>query len=113
MYCIYHTMGQSKVNCCVSDTSSTVTVSLNMLSGQYYVAEDLVAWKMELQRYTGGKWKTIASRTGQTTNSSPTSRTFTNIKKQNKPMRVKMVYNRYNFGAKKTPVTRYSKYFVK
>lgn len=67
----------------------SVSVSLNsacqdpLCYGDWTYGE----WTMYLQRRTGGTWQTIGSRTGYVSSSSPSHRTFTNVKKEG-PMRV-------------------------
>ncbi|MFD2133755.1 hypothetical protein ACFSKI_21300 [Pseudogracilibacillus auburnensis] len=49
-------------------------------------------WTMYLQRRVNGTWTTIGTRTGYVSSSSPSHRTFTNVRKQG-PMRVMTMIN--------------------
>lgn len=47
-----------------------------------------IDWYMKLQRYEGGKWNTIGTRSGYVYKSSGSHRVFTNIRKSTNPLRV-------------------------
>ncbi|MFJ7366037.1 hypothetical protein ACIQWQ_18265 [Peribacillus frigoritolerans] len=49
-------------------------------------------WKMDLQRYENGSYKTIGTRTGYIDWGSPSSRTFTNVLKKNAKTRIKVTF---------------------
>jgi len=76
-------------------------------------------WTMELQRYEGGTWKTIGTRTGYVAYQDDSHRTFTNIAKKNAPMRVKITFQPFfyfydtgggqGWGYNRGPFVHYSK----
>jgi hypothetical protein len=49
-------------------------------------------WTMYLQQYYRGAWRTIASRSGYITETSPSSRTFTNIGGYKRKTRIKVKF---------------------
>lgn len=79
---------------CTSETSSNVNVSMHVNTGCAIGAccghSD---WTMRLQRYENNQWNTIGTRTGYVCSDDPSHRTFTNVLKKNKPMRVLVYLN--------------------
>lgn len=58
---------------CVREDSKSVHVSYNIDEPSDWA---LFNWKMYLQVYSGGSWKTIGTRTGYVTHNSPSNRSF-------------------------------------
>ncbi|MFJ7681215.1 hypothetical protein [Peribacillus butanolivorans] len=83
-------VGTMPASICTSEDSSDVNVTLK--SGRVGTWESLYYWSMSLQRYENGAWGTIGSRTGFVSTDSPSERTFTNVGKKDKSMRVKVNY---------------------
>lgn len=78
---------------CVTPSGSSVSVDLTSSSyctGTNKSGDKKIYWDMLLQRYNSSTkaWNTIGSRTGYVSKSSPSHRTFTNIKKQNAALRI-------------------------
>lgn len=63
---------------CIESAPGTVGV-------QFYLEGKLIwyNWRMNLQRYTNGKWTTIDTRYGYVSPDSPSHRSFTNIAHKN------------------------------
>lgn len=72
-------------------SGSDVKVSLTAANGYS-------DWTMYLQRYTNGRWKTIGTRTGYIKRGSDSHRTFTNVKKTQSSMRVRVTFHGYKGG---------------
>lgn len=72
---------------CLSKDSSNVNVSLHLTSsGTGIVTLD---WTMYLERYySGSGWRTVGTRTGYVSDTSPSHRTFTNVGGHGSQMRV-------------------------
>lgn len=72
---------------CVDPQGSSVRVDLTVDPSSYRTYD----WVMYLQRYythPGAHWATIGTRTGFVSRSSPSPRTFTNIRQMNAELRV-------------------------
>ncbi|MBO0587616.1 MULTISPECIES: hypothetical protein [unclassified Sporosarcina] len=53
-------------------------------------------WTMYLERAINDAWIPIGTRTGYTSNTSPSNRDFPNIPKEDNPLRIRMVYKGFN-----------------
>lgn len=68
---------------------SNIPVSINASGGPRHTRDRRLYWTMKLQRYSGGSWRTIGTRTGYTSENSPSNRTFTNVIRNGRdPLRV-------------------------
>lgn len=68
----YPNMNHKQVISVTDMGGSTVDVSITTATGYYN-------WKMELQRYSNGAWRTSGTRDGYVNVGSPSHRTFTNV----------------------------------
>lgn len=82
---IYHSFN-------VTPKGSTVDVSVKQgdMTNGYAANGARFDWTMKLQRYVDGAWKTIGTREGYVVYGSDSHRTFTNIAKTGKKLRVRL-----------------------
>ncbi|GGN61031.1 hypothetical protein GCM10007971_25680 [Oceanobacillus indicireducens] len=111
MICIYHEnidRGWTRyVNCCVSQSGTTITCSLNLepMLDEGQVAPWGEPYTMTVQRFYGGRWQNIQTKSGTVySNGGDSSRQF-GMSRSSDPYRVRVVYTNNN-------ETRYSREFI-
>lgn len=67
---------------------SNIPVSITAEGGPSETRNRNLYWTMHLQRYSNRSWTTIGTRTGYTSETSRSDRTFTNVIRDNRPLRV-------------------------
>lgn len=102
---------------CHTDDVDRVCAWNNGANVEAYMTRDTKAnhyWRMQLQRYENGRWVTIGTRTGYISLSSPSSRTFTNVRTNNGKDKLKLYVQYYEDAAMtKAFPAKQSEYFYR